>query len=572
MGSEFATLEAQARELSVLAAGRPESVDAERLADRLAQGRFVVSVVGEFKRGKSTLLNALIGSEVLPAGVLPLTAVVTELVYGEPGAVVEMLDGTRQPVEVGDVADYVTEERNPGNERRVARVEVRGRWPLLEPGLVLVDTPGVGSVHGHNTEVARAALAEADGAVLVMAADSPISAEERGMVRVLAARGAPTFFVLNKADRLTAGELDQVCRFVGEVLCDELGRKVDLYALSARAALPGRPSGEAGEGGEFDAFVSELQRFVADDLVTARIATARRELARLGGAVRDGVIIECAALDLEAAELIRQVQRFRGDAGRQRQGLEDDRALLVRDVDALAVETGRRLAAFAASAPAEHDARLAATAATAPRATLVDDLRAEVETAVRGSFEPFRDAEAERTQQSWEAIATQFRSRVQARVDAVRQAAAEVFAIPLPQSVVPAVSGERERFSYLFVHVGSVNEGFDRMAARLVPDRLARRRALARARRDLAGEFDKHAGRAHWDLTQRLDAVRRRLEAAMSDELDRAVEAILAATAKAEQLRDATDHERTEHAAGTQRLLGVATALANDDPDDLRRP
>ena len=569
MGSEFATLEAQARELSVLAAGRPESVDAERLADRLAQGRFVVSVVGEFKRGKSTLLNALIGSEVLPAGVLPLTAVVTELVYGEPGAVVEMLDGTRQPVEVGDVADYVTEERNPGNERRVARVEVHGRWPLLEPGLVLVDTPGVGSVHGHNTEVARAALAEADGGVLVMAADSPISAEERGMVRVLAARGAPTFFVLNKADLLTAAELDQVCRFVADVLCDELGRKVDVYALSARAALAGGPPGE---GAGFDAFVSELRRFVADDLVTARVATARRELARLGAAARDAVIIECAALDLDAADLGRQVQRFRGEAGAQRLGFEDDRTLLARDVAALAVEIGGRLARFAAAAPAEHDARLAATAARAPRATLVDDLRAEVETAVRGSFEPFRDAEAERTQQSWEAIATQFRSRVQARVDAVRQAAAEVFAIPLPQSVVPAVSGERERFSYLFVHVGSVNEGFDRMAARLVPDRLARRRALARARRDLAGEFDKHAGRAHWDLTQRLDAVRRRLEAAMSAELDRAVEAILAATAKAEQLRDATDHERTEHAAGTQRLLGVATALANDDPDDLRRP
>lgn len=89
------------------------------------------------------------------------------------------------------VAHYVTQERNPGNDLRVRRVELRGRWPLLEPGVVLVDTPGIGSVHGHNTEAARAALADADGAVLVLSADAPLSQQERVLLTTLVERRAP---------------------------------------------------------------------------------------------------------------------------------------------------------------------------------------------------------------------------------------------------------------------------------------------------------------------------------------------------------------------------------------------
>jgi hypothetical protein len=77
------------------AAGRTGDIAerAQRLGDRLAQGRFHISVLGEFKRGKSTLVNALLAGDVLPTGVLPLTAVATEISFGERRAVVVPLDG-----------------------------------------------------------------------------------------------------------------------------------------------------------------------------------------------------------------------------------------------------------------------------------------------------------------------------------------------------------------------------------------------------------------------------------------------------------------------------------------------
>jgi hypothetical protein len=492
------------------------------------------------------------------------TAVATELAYGEPGVTVERLESTRIAVELGELADLVTEERNPANRRQVARVEVRGRWPLLESGVVLVDTPGIGSVYRHNTEAAHRVLLDGDGAVLVLAADAPMSERERGLVGLLAQRRGPTFFVLNKSDHLSATELDQARRFVEQVLCDDLGGKARVFALAARAALAdrlaGAPPGPA--AGEFGSFAADLARFVADDLVAVRLGTARAELARLGGSLGDALALERAAAELDAASLAERVQRFRGEADRQRASFDDARTVLDRDVARLGAALGDRLAVFARAAPSEHAARLAELAATSDRPRLVEALRDGVETAVRTSFEAFRQAEADRTEAAWCNLARAFRAATQQRVDAVRQAAAGLFAIPLPQAAVPVVAEERERFFYLFLHVGGFSGPFGPLLGRLVPSGPARRQMLARARAELADEFDKYAGRARWNLAQRLDAVRRRFETAMRQELEDAVEAILAAAARAEALARAADAERAIEAAQFERQAAVAAFLA----------
>lgn len=114
MASDLEALQAKAEELARLADGRPEAPTARRLAERLQAGRFLIAVVGEFKRGKSTLVNALVGKPVLPTGVLPLTAVAVELGFGEPAATVVHLDGRREAISRDRVAAYVTESGKPG--------------------------------------------------------------------------------------------------------------------------------------------------------------------------------------------------------------------------------------------------------------------------------------------------------------------------------------------------------------------------------------------------------------------------------------------------------------------------
>ena len=160
---------------------------------------------------------------------------------------------------------------------------------------------------------------------------------------------------------------------------------------------------------------------------------------------------------------------------------------------------------------------------------------------------------APRSQRGWKRawcdLADRFRTRTQERVDGIRGDAADLFAIDLPTLAVPTVSGEQERFFYLFLHVGSSTEGLGRLASRILPAGLVRRRMLANARRQLIREFDKHAGRARWDLAQRLNSARRTFEATMHTELDHTIESVLVAAGRAEELRAATVKERAQHVA-----------------------
>jgi hypothetical protein len=111
-----------------------------------------VAVLGQFKSGKSLLLNAVLGEAVFPVGAVPVTAIVTRAADGpRPVVRVTYQDGSVEEVAPNRLAEFVTEAGNPENRRRVAVVDVF--TPSLSdwPGLRLVDTPGLGSVLAHNT-------------------------------------------------------------------------------------------------------------------------------------------------------------------------------------------------------------------------------------------------------------------------------------------------------------------------------------------------------------------------------------------------------------------------------------
>ncbi|HUJ66708.1 MAG TPA: dynamin family protein [Acidimicrobiales bacterium] len=569
MTTELDDLKAWARQLSELAPGRHEGEQARELVDRLASHEFRVMVVGEFKRGKSTLVNALLGESVVPTGVLPLTSVTTEIAYGESDAVVERLDGTEERLEPTEVDLYVTEEKNPGNQLKVARVRVTGRWTLLAPGVVLVDTPGVGSLYRHNTEAARATLVEADGAVVVLSADSPLSEQERGLLATLAERRAATFFVLNKADHLSAEDVGTVRGFVRSALAEQLGREVHVYAINSRAALEARKASQSigFDAIEFADFLEEIERFIADDLVRARAAAATHELVRLGTSLGQSLEVEEAALQLDRATLHRRAALFAEEGSRQRRGFDEDRVLLGRDIARLIDEVAARVNAFAHAAPQRQVKRLSVVAESASRHQVTERLRTEVEASVRDCFEQFRSREAGRLELAWQEISARFRDRTQQRLASVRDAASDLFMVPLPSVDLPPVAAQRERFFYLFVRTGSSGEMYGHWLGRLVPGALARRRALRRARADLGREFDKHAGRVRWDLAQRLDQARAHLETEMGGELDRSIEAIAEAANRAELLGTAKEDEWRVRAIEASRQRELVSALCALDDD-----
>ncbi len=146
-----------------------------RLLEKLRENRFNLVILGAFKRGKSTLINALLEEAILPTAIIPLTSVVTILGYGENLAIdVLFRDGQKRRISQGDLVDFITEKGNPKNQKGVQEVNITYPSDYLKDGVRIIDTPGVGSVYSHNTEVAYNYLPHVDAAVFVVTVDPPL--------------------------------------------------------------------------------------------------------------------------------------------------------------------------------------------------------------------------------------------------------------------------------------------------------------------------------------------------------------------------------------------------------------
>jgi signal recognition particle receptor subunit beta len=561
MGVQFQPIAESARDLADAVSEFPDLfARAARLADRVAAGRFHVAVLGEFKRGKSTVINALVGYPVLPTGVVPCTAVITEVRSGSGSATVLHLDGTIEPVAVGQIPDFVTETANPENRRGVERVVVAVPGSLLDSGLVIVDTPGVGSVYEHNTETARQALADADGAILVLGADAPLSRNERELLEVLSARRAPVFVVVNRCDVVDQSDHAEIRGFVGE----QVGRALDspeIYLVAARAALQAKAGDtRASDPGEFPVFEAALRRFVHDDLREALIVAARHELDDLADEVEERLRLHEATARLRVDELAARMLVFERAAKEQSRLLDDDLHLLHRDLQAVREQLASRLAQSAREAPtaARHlRAAVTTTAATHLEQALNDEVQRQVKmqmAAIRVETRVWMATE-------WKRCATEVRDRVQGRIDSLRATAGRLFDMNLRPIDVPSVEDQPDRFSYLFVRVGSSTEAFEALGLRFLPRGVRQRRALARAIRDLDHELDKHAGRARVALCEQLVGVEQQYAAMLRDELDDFVTVIRQAATRAEQLRALGEAEAARCADQRRRIGAAATRI-----------
>ena len=255
----------------------PLASEASAFAERVAQGRFYVACVGQFKRGKSSLLNALLSEPLLPTGVAPVTSVVTIVRHGEArSATIHRLDGTAEPLPLGDLGAYVTESSNPANREGVSAVEVTLPHPVLEMGICLVDTPGLGSVFTESTARTKAFVPHIDAALVVLGADPPLAHDELELIAELVDSAADhpdkLILVLNKADRLTECERLEARRFAAATIAKRLRRPVaPLLEVSATERLAGH-----GPARDWDALTGRLSTLAENSgAILVRAAEAR---------------------------------------------------------------------------------------------------------------------------------------------------------------------------------------------------------------------------------------------------------------------------------------------------------
>lgn len=247
------------------------------LLERLEERSFHVAVFGRVSSGKSSLLNALIGAEVLPVGVTPVTAVPTRVRVGSPASLeVRYATGAQEAVGIDALRSLASEEGNPGNVRRVARLTVVYPVPGLPERVELVDTPGIGSLATSGAAEAFAYLPRTDLALLLVDVGSAIGTDEIGLLRLFRDAAVPFEVLLSKADLVGPEAREKLARYVRETVEREIGFTPEVSAVSA----------VEGERGLVRAF-SERQlapRFAErQELVAASIR-------RLAGRLREGVV------------------------------------------------------------------------------------------------------------------------------------------------------------------------------------------------------------------------------------------------------------------------------------------
>ncbi len=209
---------------------------ASELSAKAAENEVVVSVIGQFKRGKSSLINAILGEQLLPVGIIPLTTVVTEIRFSkEFKAMVFYENGTDEIIKLANIGEYISEENNAGNNKKVSRVKI---WTPQHPfgeNTVLVDTPGVGSIHKHNTDSSYSYLEQSDAILFLLAVDSPVSETERDFLLQAKKYAAKFYFVVNKRDIVSPEDLQKFMDFCQKVISESMGNAFPLWPVSANS-------------------------------------------------------------------------------------------------------------------------------------------------------------------------------------------------------------------------------------------------------------------------------------------------------------------------------------------------
>jgi len=515
--------------------------------ERVALDRVNLVVLGEFKRGKSTLINALLDRELLPTGVLPLTSTVTAVAAGEPKLLVWLTDGETLEAPVSELGRYVTEAGNPGNHLGVARVRVQIEHELLEAGIDLVDTPGVGSIYEHNTNAAHDFLGQVDAAVLVLDAGQPFTAAEQQLVRELADRTPRVLVVLNKIDQLTEGDRRATLEFIEQAANELLGsERDDVFPVSARE----------GEG------TAALRRRLRGLATDERSGTLARSVAGIAAAAAAELLtaarLEISARELPLSELERRLGVFTARIGELRSTGEEASELLEQGVRAaLSEHLDRPLEAWARTEADRLRGELGAYAAerrSLSSADLSRALSAWIDERIRVEFASLGDEYEPALAGALAELQERYAQRLQSILDEARALAAEVFDTERGELWPPAGLRERSRFSFKLDEPQGALEMIVGRARTLVPGRVGHRMLLRDAEERLVAMADRHAGRLRSQLHEQVVSTSRAYRKELAASVEQAIGGMTGALARASS-RHA--EERDDARARLGELAGI---------------
>jgi GTPase SAR1 family protein len=286
----------------------------ELARNNVAEQVISVVVVGEFKRGKSTLVNAILQTAVCPVDADIVTAVPTVIMYGEtPRATAHVEAETEdedtapvtEDVPLDHIGSYVSEDGNPGNRRHLSLVEVAIPRPILRSGLCLIDTPGVGGLDSAHGVITLSALKQADGVLFVTDASQELTAAEIEFLQTAVERCPNAACVMTKADLYM--EWRRIAELDEQHLRDA-GIDVPVLPVSSFLRLAGSDPELLVESG-YPALVDFLLGTVVANARAHKVASAEREVDFVATQLEERLRAEQAVLE-EPARAEEVVERL----------------------------------------------------------------------------------------------------------------------------------------------------------------------------------------------------------------------------------------------------------------------
>jgi len=557
-------LERCVEELGTLGAISVEVIEDLRL--KLASHRFDLVVAGQFKRGKTSLVNALLGADLLPVAVVPLTSIVTAITHGARSSASVVLEtGETKSIALTDLPDYITERGNPNNRKGVREAHVTFPSPWLKDGIRLVDTPGVGSIYQKNTDVANRFLPKADAVLFLLSVDQPIGQAEGEFLANVRQYSDKIFFILNKIDLLSEAELAESIEFTRQALSSLIGHDPKLFPFSARLALAPSDSSERLHASGMSALSAALAAFLKHDKDSVLLISAVRQIRQAVSMARFSIQLELEALTAPLAELECKARLFHE---RKREILlaKDDFDVLLGNDAARALQRplDEHLAAFKDDLKRRILSTLDARYAD-ERGTRLRRLQGLLEdTAIREiqrAFDVWQSGETESADSAFTAFCARHAARIDDMIEEILRFASDLFALPVVPQRATGFQGVASHFYYKFWSEPTSLRILSSSLVFALPRALGARVILERARRFALERVEMQAGRMRYDFSQRLDKALAAFKHDVADKLDAVITSIELAMNKASQLRSAGE------SAAIARHALLSTLQSLDDID-----
>jgi len=467
--------------------------------NKLKENIFTLVVVGQFKRGKTTFINTLLGQDILPTAIIPLTSIITIIKYGEQIKSVVFFDnGKQQEISIKDIQLYATEKHNPKNEKKVDRVEILYPSPFLKNGVQIVDTPGIASIHEHNTKTTYQYLPQADAAIFLVSVDPPLTQAELLFLQDLKKSVHKIFFIQNKIDIVGEKDRDEALEFTKNTIQERAGfDDMIIYPLSAKTKI-GLP-----------AFEKELEKFLLEEKGNVLLHSSAE---KIKNSINEELLLAELAeksLNTPLRELENKLADFKSFLADINQECLDSQRLLAEEVRELQKDLlGADLEVLKEEKTSQlisEVEKLSASHGKDSNKKFIDLLDNFLAEQIRKIFAEWRAGEENKLKQNLEKIISRFASRINNIFERILASSSKLFGISVKQIKIQETLPAEIEFRFetkdeddlLGMTLDTIKKALPKVIAHKVITKEAKERA------DML--VDRHCGKLHYDFSQRME-------------------------------------------------------------------